>query len=82
MRIDGGGGLPPLPSKDERMKIENESIARYVASHIIFSIVYIIIHIGCPFHRLKKRDVHVPRNVTCMYPSKGDNQHCMESSAE
>jgi len=44
MRIDGGGGLPPLPSKDERMKIENESIPRYVASHIIFSIVYIIIH--------------------------------------
>ena len=42
MRIDGGGGgcsrrqsrLTPLPSKDERMKIENESIARYVVSHI------------------------------------------------
>ena len=53
MRIDGGGGsggcsrrqsrLTPLPSKDERMKIENESIARYVVSRIIFSIVYIII---------------------------------------
>jgi hypothetical protein len=38
-----GGKADSLPSKDERMKIENESIARYVVSRIIFSIVYIII---------------------------------------